>query len=74
MDSTEKLIDLLRRLGETHRNVTEPYPDATEGTYTVHCPAGCNGGRRQVWRQGDPDPSCDLWREYHALWTADDQQ
>lgn len=73
-DSTDKIINLLRRLGERHRPVSELYPDAYPGTYAWHCPSGCNGGVRRVWVAGDPGPGpgCQLWREYHAFWTGEE--
>ena len=72
MDSTDKMISLLRRLGEGHRPVREQMPEANPGTLAWHCPAGCYDGRHFVWQEGDPTPGCDLWREYHAYWVRDE--
>jgi hypothetical protein len=61
-------LDLLRRLGETHRPVVKDDEFAiVPGFYVWQCPA-CDGNRWKPWSKGDAEPGCDLWREYHAYW------
>lgn len=70
MTDVTALVDLLRRLGETHRPVARPAPDAeVPGVFVVQCPA-CDGNSWRIWMKGDPDAGCDLWREYAAHWHA----
>ena len=62
-------IVLLRKLGELHRPVLRPHPEATEGTYEVQCPA-CDGPSWRIWRKGDPPAQCEYWAEYSAHWVV----
>lgn len=64
---SDELIQLLHRLGETHRPVVKQHPDATPGTYQAQCPA-CDGSTWKIWRQGDPAVTCEYWRDYSRLW------
>lgn len=56
-----------RRAAEAHRPVSEPYWDAAvKGLFLVKCPA-CDGNKVQIWKPGDPEVTCDLWREALVL-------
>ena len=66
----DRVIDLLRRLGETHRPVLRRDTEAYGEQYQVQCRA-CDGNSWKNWQPGDPDVSCDFWREYSAFWRAD---
>ncbi len=57
------MSDLLVRLAEIHRPVSEPFWDAAvAGLLLIHCPA-CDGPSRKIWAEGDPVVECALWRE-----------
>jgi hypothetical protein len=55
--------DLLGRLLEAHRPIVARDTSVTWCEfYYVHC-AACDGNVRKAWQPGDPDLTCEFWRE-----------
>lgn len=57
--------DLIARLVECHRPRRGRDYHAYDEQHLVQCPA-CDGNRWTIWRRGDPEYACDLWREAQA--------